>query len=687
MNSAKPHVLFVEDEDALREHLARQLSDEYLVDTAGNGTEALLKVMRAKPALVVTDIVMPDMDGVELLRTLRESPGTEGIPVLLISGHAADEHRIEGFKQGADGFLSKPYTERELRALIGSMIRAVHVRGQAAAREAREQAEQNAMRERAALLDSITDGFYALDETWRFTYVNQRALDYYGKRREDLLGRSFWEVFPMARTSTLEEQYTRAVREQQSVSFETVSPLTGKWVELRVYPNAQGLTVNFRDIEERKQIEAELRQALTDLKSREEELERHQQQLASEIDAMSRLHELVNRLLGCNDLQTALEEVLHASMILLQADMGNIQLLDSHTRELRIVAQRGFKDDFLTYFGNLHGDLGAGCARAAQQRRAVVIEDVQCDAEFAPHLAVAAAAGFRAVQSTPVISRDGELLGVLSTHFRKVHCPSERALRMVELYARQAAEFLERMKVELALREADRRKGEFLAVLGHELRNPLAPLRNGLQILRLRCSADKLSQRTVQMMDRQLSQLVHLVDDLLDIARINRGSITLKRASILLTDVLATAIEVARPIIEAHKHELIINVQPGEPVVVNGDPHRLAQVFSNLLSNAAKYSEPAGSITVTLDCDGEAAVVAVRDTGIGIPTEALEQVFEMFAQVQPRDDRSEGGLGIGLSLVRTLTELHGGVVSAWSAGPGSGSTFTVRLPRAPVLDA
>jgi DNA-binding response OmpR family regulator len=145
----KTRILFVEDEATLREHLADKLSDEYVVDTAGNGNEALLAVMRAKPALVVSDIVMPDMDGVELLKTLRQSPGTRAIPVLLISGRAADEHRIEGFEQGADGFLAKPYTERELRALIGSMLRSAQSRAESAVRQARDQVEQQTAAERA----------------------------------------------------------------------------------------------------------------------------------------------------------------------------------------------------------------------------------------------------------------------------------------------------------------------------------------------------------------------------------------------------------------------------------------------------------------------------------------------------------------------------------------------------------
>jgi PAS domain S-box-containing protein len=256
--AAKPRLLFVEDEATLREHLAQKLSDQYIVDTAGNGNEALLAVIRAKPALVVTDIVMPDMDGVELLKTLRQSPGTRAIPVLLISGRAADEYRIEGFEEGADGFLAKPYTERELRALIGSLLRSSSLRIEAAGREARDRAEQHRLAERATLLESITDGFYALDRQWRFTYVNQRALDFYATTRTELLGRSCWEVFPQAKGSLLEEQFRRSLREPCSVSFEFLSPPVDRWIEVHAYPTTQGLAVNFHDISTRKAQEIDL---------------------------------------------------------------------------------------------------------------------------------------------------------------------------------------------------------------------------------------------------------------------------------------------------------------------------------------------------------------------------------------------------------------------------------------------
>jgi len=279
--ATKPRILFVEDEVTVRDHLARKLSDEYLVDTADNGNEALLAVIRAKPALVVSDIVMPDMDGVELLKTLRESPGTRAIPVLLISGRAADEYRIEGFDEGADGFLAKPYTERELRALIGSMLRAAKLRAEAAGREARDHAEQNALSERVTLFESMSGCFYALDRQWRLTYVNQRALDFFAAPDADLVGRNYWEVFPEAQGSVLEEQFRRALQEPCSVSFEMLAPPANRWIEVHANPTTRGLAVNFRDIHERKDREVQLFTELSqEVRSPQASLTRLQQLVA-----------------------------------------------------------------------------------------------------------------------------------------------------------------------------------------------------------------------------------------------------------------------------------------------------------------------------------------------------------------------------------------------------------------------
>jgi PAS domain S-box-containing protein len=240
----------------------------------------------------------------------------------------------------------------------------------------------------------------------------------------------------------------------------------------------------------------------------------------------------------------------------------------------------------------------------------------------------------------------------------------------------------ERKLLELSLQEADRRKDEFLATLAHELRNPLAPLRNGLQIARLTSKADSPFQRTIEMMDRQLTHLVHLVDDLLDVGRISSGKIELRRKEVTLRDVLTSSAEAARSAIDTHAHELII--EPGaEELWVDADFDRLTQIFSNLLTNAAKYTERGGKIELRVAREGNWAVVSVADNGIGIPAADLPHVFELFSQVRLHQGRAEGGLGIGLSIVRKLVEMHQGTVSACSEGDGKGSTFIVRLPLTP----
>jgi len=227
------------------------------------------------------------------------------------------------------------------------------------------------------------------------------------------------------------------------------------------------------------------------------------------------------------------------------------------------------------------------------------------------------------------------------------------------------------------LRNADRRKDEFLATLAHELRNPLAPIRNGVQILRLATVGNQALQRTTDMMERQMCRLVRLVDDLLDISRIGRGKIELRRDRVVLNDAITCALESCETLFEPHGHELRVRI-PEEPLVVLGDRDRLTQVFSNLLSNAAKFTPRGGTVSVSLERIGEEAVASVLDTGIGIPPERLQSVFEMFSQVH--SPRSNDGLGIGLALVRQLVRLHGGDVTVKSEGPGYGSCFAVRLP-------
>jgi PAS domain S-box-containing protein len=237
----------------------------------------------------------------------------------------------------------------------------------------------------------------------------------------------------------------------------------------------------------------------------------------------------------------------------------------------------------------------------------------------------------------------------------------------------------DRKRAEEQLQKADRRKDEFLATLAHELRNPLAPLRNGLQIMRMAGGDAGAVERAQGVMERQLGQMVRLVDDLLDISRITRGKLLLHRERVDLAGVVQSALEGSRPLIEASGNRLTVSLPP-EPVEMDADPMRLAQVFANLLTNAAKYTERGGDIWLIAKRRGAEVVVSVRDTGIGIAAEHLPHLFEMFSQLTPALERSQGGLGIGLSLSKGLVEMHDGSIEARSEGPGKGSEFTVRLP-------
>ncbi|HZZ74267.1 MAG TPA: ATP-binding protein, partial [Pirellulales bacterium] len=237
----------------------------------------------------------------------------------------------------------------------------------------------------------------------------------------------------------------------------------------------------------------------------------------------------------------------------------------------------------------------------------------------------------------------------------------------------------QRREIEETLKDADRRKDEFLATLAHELRNPLAPLRNSLEVLQLTGNVDEGAEQVYAIMSRQVTQMTRLIDDLLDVSRISQGKIELRQERIELTSVLQIAIETSQPIVDEAEHEFLCKLDP-QPLYVFGDPTRLAQALSNLINNAAKYTERGGKIELSTERLGSDAIISVRDTGVGIPPELLNQIFDMFMQVERSLERAQGGLGIGLTLVRRLVELHGGKIEAFSDGVNCGSEFRIRLP-------
>jgi len=230
-----------------------------------------------------------------------------------------------------------------------------------------------------------------------------------------------------------------------------------------------------------------------------------------------------------------------------------------------------------------------------------------------------------------------------------------------------------------ALKDADRRKDEFLAMLAHELRNPLAPISTAVQLLRLKELSDAQRERARDVLERQVQHLVLLVDDLLDVSRITRGVITLQHERVLIGTVIARAVETARPMIDSRRHTLTLDLND-EVLAVEGDKARLVQVVGNILNNAAKFMEPGGKIQLKVAREGTSVAITVRDAGIGIPSDQVPRIFDLFTQVHAKPDQIQGGLGVGLALVRRLVEMHGGTVAAHSAGPGQGTDIIVRLP-------
>jgi signal transduction histidine kinase/ActR/RegA family two-component response regulator len=289
------------------------------------------------------------------------------------------------------------------------------------------------------------------------------------------------------------------------------------------------------------------------------------------------------------------------------------------------------------------------------------------------------AAGFADVAAFD--ARRRLLLTVAATQ-ATVAIQNVRLLRSLRRHAaRQRTAVREAEAARSEAEAASRAKDEFLAMLGHELRNPLAPIQTALQLMRLRGDTSAERERTV--IERQVRHLTRLVDDLLDVSRIAQGKVDLRRERIALADVIGKAIEQASPLIEQRRHSLDVQV-PREGLQVDGDPVRLAQIVANLLTNAAKYTEPGGLIEVRTEQSGEQAVLRVRDTGIGIAPEMLPRIFDLFVQEQQGLERAQGGLGLGLTIVRSLVQMHGGTVSAHSEGLGKGSEFVIRLPLTPV---
>jgi signal transduction histidine kinase/CheY-like chemotaxis protein len=407
------------------------------------------------------------------------------------------------------------------------------------------------------------------------------------------------------------------------------------------------------------------------------------------------------RLTSTLDVETVLREVLDAALEVNRTSLGLLSLCDAAGGGLALQVQSGFDPDIVRQMSQVP-PWGGESGTCYLERRRVVVEDVEADPIFAPYREVARAAGSRACHSTPLTSRGGDIIGVLSVHFPLPYRPSERETRLMDLYARIAADAIEnarlhqRVQQELEERKqslvrehvaraeaesANRMKDEFLATVSHELRTPLNAIVGWAHILQRPAVDPSTLARGVEVIGRNAHAQARLIEDILDVSRVVTGSLRLNIGLVDPAAVIAAAIEAVRLAADAKGIRLEVVLDPFARRVA-GDPGRLQQVVWNLLSNAIKFTPSGGRVHVRLSRVDTAAEIVVNDTGEGIAAEFLPFIFDRFRQADSTITRRHGGLGLGLAIVRHLVELHGGEVRAESAGADAGATFTIRLPLA-----
>jgi PAS domain S-box-containing protein len=491
--------------------------------------------------------------------------------------------------------------------------------------------------ERARLiLERSNEAFVSIDENGRICEWNPHAEKIFGWTRDEALGRSLSEtVVPASFREAHEAGLKRFQETGKGALIDRRIEITARRkdgsefpVEVTIsplrLPSGQRVNAFMHDITARKRVEEELRR-------NERRLHRLMELMPAAVytcDAHGRINFFNHRaaeIWGREPRINAADEKFHGSFRLYRPDGAPLAHADTPM------------------------------AVAVRMGRPTRGEEVTMERPDGSRVVVA-------VNSEPLYDTQGELAGAINVF----------------------QDITQRKLGEQELREADRRKDEFLAMLAHELRNPLAPIRHGLELLQRR--PDHPPGETLAMMQRQVTHLVRLVDDLLEVARISRGRIELQRARIDLRAAVRNALEAARPGIEAAAHALTLDL-PQEPLHVNGDAVRLAQVVSNLLDNAAKYTESGGRIALAVRREGDEAVISVRDNGVGIPAALLPQVFELFGVREHASPRAQGGLGVGLGLARRLVQMHAGTIQAVSDGPGKGTEVVIRLPLAPAAQA
>ncbi|WP_459195251.1 ATP-binding protein [Nostoc sp. FACHB-892] len=622
-----PRILLADDNADMRDYVKRLLSQQYEVESVPDGLAALDSARGRVPDLVLTDVMMPGLDGFGLLQELRADPQTRKVPIILLSARAGEEARVEGLEAGADDYLIKPFSARELLARVEAALKMARLRQEAMQREQGLRIEAEVAKTHLeTVLAGIQDQFYVLDQEWRYTFVNGQVAEVVGIQKEELLGKIIWEVFPDVFKSEFYNQVQQAFAQQTVVQFEFFYSAWQRWFENRVYPNAFGVSIFVTDISDRKQAEKALRES--------------EEQFRNMADNAPFMVWVTDTNSYCTYLSKSWYEFTGESE---EMGVGFGWLNAVHpedyneAKSIFLEANRRYEDFRIEY----------------RLRRK--------DGEYRWVIDAA----------NPWFGVDGQFKGyigsVIDITERKVAEAERDRLLQLEQAARTEAE------------TANRIKDEFLAVLSHELRSPLNPILGWAKLLQTREFDAPALKKAIATIERNAKLQAQLIEDLLDVSRILQGKLNLNMFPVNLVLVIEAALETVRLAAEAKDIQIqtMLDASLGQ---VLGDSGRLQQVIWNLLSNAVKFTPEGGKIDIQLERIDTQAQITVSDTGKGISPEFLPHVFEYFRQADSTTTRKFGGLGLGLAIVRHLIELHGGTIWAESLGEGQGAIFTARLP-------